>query len=146
MHPATLAPHIRSQTPKVLYISTNSPFISIVKRVQKLLSKSGSIPLTNTTLLSSGSNSDKENLLAIEALIAKGAAAAPKEEVTMKATGRAIEKLLQLAIWFQEQEGYDIFVRTGSIGAVDDVLGEDGDVEESRVRRTSVLEVGVCVR
>jgi ribonuclease P/MRP protein subunit POP7 len=67
------------------------------------------------------------------------------EEVIMKATGKAIEKLLRLAIWWQGQKGVVVRIRTGSVGAVDDVVEKGGEelVEESRIRRTSCLEVGV---
>jgi len=78
---------------------------------------------------------------------------ASKEEVVMKGTGKAIEKVLQLALWFQGREEYKITIRTGSVGAVDDVVrvGDVGEaaeevVEETRVRRTSSLEVGVSLR
>jgi ribonuclease P/MRP protein subunit POP7 len=69
------------------------------------------------------------------------------EEVVLKATGKAIEKLLRVAVFFQGDEGFKVEVRTGSVGAVDDVL-EDGGGEtgESRVRRVSVLEVGIRLR
>lgn len=70
---------------------------------------------------------------------------AREEEVVMKATGKAIEKLLRLAIWWQGQKGVVVRIRTGSVGAVDDVVEKGGEelVEESRIRRTSCLEVGV---
>ena len=74
------------------------------------------------------------------------------EEVVVKATGKAIERALQVAVWFQGQEDVLVRVRTGSVGAVDDVVlrggGEEGEVEveESRVRRASVLEVGISLR
>ncbi len=73
-----------------------------------------------------------------------GGSKAREEEVVMKATGRAVEKLLRLAVHFQGEEGLRVQVRTGSVGAVDDVVDEAGDeTGESRVRRTSCLEVGV---
>jgi ribonuclease P/MRP protein subunit POP7 len=73
------------------------------------------------------------------------------EEVVLKATGKAIERLLGVACWLEGQGGGEEFVvrvRTGSVGAVDDVVvkdgEEDGDGEVgSRVRRVSCLEVGV---
>ncbi len=62
----------------------------------------------------------------------------------MKATGKAVEKLLRLAVHFQGEEGIRVRVGTGSVGAVDDVVGEAGEeTGESRVRRMSCLEVGV---
>lgn len=67
------------------------------------------------------------------------------EEVILKATGKAVERLMGVAAWFQGEEGggkYRVVVRTGSVGAVDDVVGEEGE-EGSQVRRVSCLEVGV---
>lgn len=68
------------------------------------------------------------------------------EEVVMKGTGKAIEKVLALGVWFQGLEGVEVRVRTSSVGAVDDIVGEEGEEGgESRVRRVSCLEVGVAL-
>lgn len=74
----------------------------------------------------------------------------------LKATGKAIERLIGVAAWFIAEEGgakYKVEIRTGSVGTVDDVVArgsEEGsanvDVEESRIRRVSCLEVGVKLR
>ena len=71
-----------------------------------------------------------------------------EEEVIMKATGRAIEKLLGLVMHFQGQDDVKVVVRTGSVGAVDDIVGKEGADEEegSQIRRTSALEVGISLR
>lgn len=61
---------------------------------------------------------------------------------------------MDLAAFFlgQHQDGFDVKVvlRTGSVGAVDDIIhkGANGDeeAEESRVRRVSCLEVGLSLR
>ena len=114
------------------------------------------------------------------------------EEVVVKGSGKAIEKVLQLAVWFQGQEDVKVVLRTGSVGAIDDIEiveerkgekqkskeknsvedevmgeagepdrdeeGKDDEVEEgeeeggmdelpeSRIRFTSVVEVGVTLR
>jgi ribonuclease P/MRP protein subunit POP7 len=69
------------------------------------------------------------------------------EEVIIKATGKAIERCLQVGLWAMQQEDLRVEVRTSSVGAVDDVVEDDGDGEvESRVRRVSCLEVGVRLR
>lgn len=70
------------------------------------------------------------------------------EEVVMKGTGKAIEKTLMLAHWWQQQEGVRVVVRTKSVATVDDIVGIDNkddnmEESESRVRRVSVLEVAV---
>ena len=144
----------------------------MVKRVRKLLDhiesrSSGPIDF---------SSGDKNVLAQIEAGVkgkdaGKSRNAGRGEEVLIKGTGKAIQKVLQLAIWWQGQEGVKVVIRTGSVGAVDDVVlregkGGDGDgdgdgdvdgveggaedegdeVLESRVRRTSCLEVGISLR
>lgn len=87
----------------------------------------------------------------------RGGEARAKEEVLVKATGKAIEKALRVALFFQEQEDCLVRLRTGSVGAVDDILvqegdadgdgeGEGEDVPETRVRRTSMLEVVISLR
>ena len=75
------------------------------------------------------------------------------EEVVIKGTGKAIEKVVRLAAWWQGQSDVKVTVRTASVGAVDDVVergegeGEgEGMVEESRIRRVSCLEVGIRLR
>lgn len=67
-----------------------------------------------------------------------------QEEVTVKATGRAIERALNIALWFQKQDDCRVVLRTGEVGAVDDIE-IDGE-ESARVRRAPVLEVGITLR
>jgi ribonuclease P/MRP protein subunit POP7 len=94
-----------------------------------------------------------------------GLDSANKEDVTIKGTGRAIEKVLGLAAWFGErelEEGVSVRLSTSSIWAVDDVVrtpeaagtsahqtdGEaaDAEVPDSRMRRVSVLEAKISMR
>lgn len=64
-------------------------------------------------------------------------------EVLILGTGKAIEKVLNVAAWFEDQNDCVVEVRTKTVGTVDDVV-VDGDAEdESRVRRMSALEVTV---
>jgi ribonuclease P/MRP protein subunit POP7 len=67
------------------------------------------------------------------------------EEVVVKATGRAIEKALSVALYFSKQDDTKVRLRTGEVGAVDDIEMEDGE-ESARVRRAPVLEVAVTLR
>jgi ribonuclease P/MRP protein subunit POP7 len=67
----------------------------------------------------------------------------PQEEVVVKATGRAIEKALNIALYFQKQDDCKAVLRTGEVGAVDDIE-VDGE-ESARVRKASVLEVGITL-
>lgn len=145
LHPAVAPARKNASTPKIVYVSSTSPFISTVKRVRLLLSHAEKRASTGVDIYK---GSDRAVLKALEADVTKAEKGA-REEVTMKATGKAIEKLLQLAIWFQGQDDYVVKLRTRSVGAVDDVVtvaGEDEGCEESHVRMTSSLEVSVSLR
>jgi ribonuclease P/MRP protein subunit POP7 len=124
-----------------------------------------------------GRKSEQEVLRGIEdSLSGKGNSGKEKgardEEVLVKGTGKAIEKVLRIACYWLGQEGVKVVVRTGSVGAVDDVVEterkgkkilekdepedamegvvceEEGDnvVEESRIRRVSYVEVAIRLR
>lgn len=68
-------------------------------------------------------------------------------EVLVTGTGKALEKVLRVAAWFEEQGDCSVEVRTGTVGTVDDVVDGDGEEEEdSRVRRLSCLEVVVKLK
>ena len=122
----------------------------------------------------SASSASNANPLGLGGLGASGKKGREPEEVLMKATGKAIAKAMNLALFFQGQRDCDVRVRTGTAYAIDDIellaekdeggnrRGEDvegGDVEdagrggdagenvpESRLRQTSVLEVAVTLR
>lgn len=94
-----------------------------------------------------------------------------KEEVFVKATGRAIYRALEIAWFFQQQKGsegeFTVRVKTGSVSAVDDIIEgipstaegqkmedvqtevdaevsqEDEDLPETRLRQTSSIEVAI---
>lgn len=56
-----------------------------------------------------------------------------KEEVLVKASGRAMEQALRVADWFRSQEKEvlcDVVVRTGNVSVVDDIVEVEGEGEE----------------
>jgi ribonuclease P/MRP protein subunit POP7 len=162
LHPAIASARTGSQTQKIIYVSSTSPFISNIKRIRKYLQQiearaSASHPISLSR------NSAGQVLKDIEAGIVNGKGSGERgkgdnglggkegkvgvrdEEVIVKATGKAIERCLQVGLWAMQQEDLRVEVRTGSVGAVDDVVEEGGEVE-SRVRRVSCLEVRVGLR
>ncbi|KAB8298681.1 hypothetical protein EYC80_000858 [Monilinia laxa] len=140
MHPAIASP--RSSSEKVVYVSPQSSFIAIVKRVRRYLD--GAEFRAGPTILPT---TDRELMREIEegiknARMGKRAGNGNDGEVVMKGTGKAIEKTLALANWWRKQEGVRVVLRTKSIATVDDIVGVSGeDVDEdmkeddSRVRR-----------
>lgn len=93
-----------------------------------------------------------------------GLAEASKEEVTVKGTGRAIQKVLEIAAWFDDKErneGTRVQLFTSSVTAIDDIIVDQGadesenmaeeevneeETPESRLRQVSVLEVKISLR
>lgn len=53
------------------------------------------------------------------------------EEVLVKGTGKAIGKVLEVGSWFQQRDAFTVRLRTGSVGAVDDVEVADGEEEDA---------------
>jgi len=131
----------------VVYVSTNTPFIAAVKRVRKYLTEIDKRDMGSVTLSKITSRKGLENL-------GKRREEGKSEAVYIRATGKAIEKAMNLGVYFQGQDVYRVSLRTGWVGAIDDVEykkkdGENGEeevVEEARVRRTSMLEVAVSLR
>ena len=142
-----------------------------MKRVRALLAEAGkrraaSSNATFSNRQGRGRNSGRDGgigervrrlALQVEAEVGRGGNGDGQEggeTVVLKASGRAIERVLSLGLYFQGQGDLWVRVRTGSVGVVDDVVveerggdegkeGEEVEVPETRIRRTSVVEVVV---
>lgn len=80
----------------------------------------------------------------------------------LKGTNKAIEKVCELALFFQGQDDVQVRFMTGSVGTVDDIVEkEDGatvksedeeekdegeELPESRVRWLSVVEAHISLK
>ncbi|QUC18010.1 uncharacterized protein UV8b_02251 [Ustilaginoidea virens] len=134
-----------SKSPTI-YVSSHTPFVSAVKRVRKLLAKSlrTAGPAPKNASLQSRVESLKQNT-------ASASDRPPALVVTVAGTGKAIEKTLSLASWFEQEGDCNVCLRTRTVGAVDDIVpreaGEgEGEADESRVRKVSCLEVLVSLK
>ncbi|KAL6826251.1 Rpp20 subunit of nuclear RNase MRP and P domain-containing protein [Trichoderma camerunense] len=132
-----------SKTP-VIYVSSNSPFMSVVKRARKFLDKD---------LRSNTSAAKNVSLHArVEALKrGNGSGTARGAVVTVMGTGKAIEKTLNVASWFQQQGDCVVEIKTRTVGTVDDVVTGDADDafgadNESRLRKLNCLEVAISLK
>lgn len=102
--------------------------MSAVKRVQKLLRQAEKRATANISL--EDSRKTEQQKLAELAKVAE-----KREEVFVKATGRAIEKALNVGKWFEEKEAeYSVRVKTGSVLVVDDVV-EDEEKKERELQK-----------
>ncbi|KAI9885057.1 MAG: exosome non-catalytic core subunit rrp40 [Watsoniomyces obsoletus] len=152
LHPSIASPHAGPSQPKILYLKASTPFMSAVKRVKKMISiiekrYQGHHSSSSGQARHSGRGNTvwKSNLNRTHITKGGGTGVAggvggdgrgegggeeeeeQVEEVFIKATGRAIEKALNLAAFFQNaKEGYHVSVRTGSIWTVDDIVSGGG--------------------
>ncbi|KAK2593944.1 hypothetical protein QQS21_008351 [Conoideocrella luteorostrata] len=125
-----------------IYMSSKTPFISAVRRVRKSLTKSlrpaGPAPKhaslhSRVEALERSTNTAGEN--------------AQPLSVTVMGTGKAIEKTLSLASWFEQEGDCHVRLRTRTVKTVDDVVLQDGgESDASRVRKLSCLEVIITLK
>ncbi|KND87783.1 hypothetical protein TOPH_07546, partial [Tolypocladium ophioglossoides CBS 100239] len=111
----------------IIYISSSTPFMSAVKRAQKLLDKS----LRNATAAAPKNASLHSRVQALQR--STGEDNSDGTTVTVTGTGKAVEKTLGVAGWFEQRGDCVVRVRTGTVGTVDDVVGEGEGEDESRV-------------
>jgi ribonuclease P/MRP protein subunit POP7 len=143
-HAPVVSPYAGAHVPKIVYVGSKTPFMSAIKRVQKLLhlaERRAMAPLVDEKAKKRrqhtsqqhqhGKRRDQEGggggeeKVVLEECLRK----LRQEKVLIKATGRAIEKALSLGSWFQEKtQEYEVSIRTGSVCVVDDIvrLEEDG--------------------
>ncbi|KAL1303815.1 hypothetical protein AAFC00_000275 [Neodothiora populina] len=156
---------------KVVYISSRTPFMSAIKRVERLLDqvekretqsaaalvrndnrlkrKRGQFPSAGTDGEEAGEIGEVAKRLAemkkVKIDTSGGVARAEeeqwrKEEVVVKATGKAIQKALSVGLWFQRRDGFGILIRTGSVAAIDDVeVAEEEQARENDGAETDQL-------
>ncbi|KAG6008442.1 hypothetical protein E4U21_004464 [Claviceps maximensis] len=141
-----LRPQLSSSSKSpTIYMSSKTPFCSAVARVRKLLTRSlrcGPAPKNSSLQSRVAALKRSTNTAAGDDSSAKPLA------VTVVGTGKAIEKTLSLASWFEQQGDCEVALRTQTVKTVDDiVLQDDDDVEEeSRVRNISCLQVIITLK
>lgn len=108
--------------------------MSAVKRVQKLLLQAEKRATANISLEDSR-KSEQQILEELSKVSEK------REEVFVKATGRAIEKALNVGKWFEEKTTrYTVRTNTGSVIVVDDVVEDEEKKEREQQKRKRVEE------
>ncbi|KAL5043510.1 Rpp20 subunit of nuclear RNase MRP and P-domain-containing protein [Aspergillus fruticulosus] len=164
-HPPISSPYAGASIPKTIYVSSSTPYMSAVKRVQKLLlhaQKRATTSLANKSNKNKnkGKNAPQKKLgeqgqtqqERLIAAIARGEdrEQLDKEEVFVKATGKAMKTALRVGRWFGShgrEEEYRVRVSTGAVLVVDDVeedeMAKEGflkSVEENAEEREAETE------
>ncbi|KAI7268917.1 hypothetical protein KC345_g7611 [Hortaea werneckii] len=158
-HAAIPSPYAGASQQKVVYVGTRTPFLSAVKRVEKLLRLSDKRLVQSATTLAQqkGQNGRKRKRqdddttdeigdIAQQVESAKGKrkvggltagddeVEGVGEEVLLKGTGKAISKVMEMGCWFQQRQEYMVTVRTGSVAAVDDIDVPEGAPGDDNVK------------
>ncbi|KAL5003691.1 Rpp20 subunit of nuclear RNase MRP and P-domain-containing protein [Aspergillus recurvatus] len=146
-HAPISSPYAGPSIPKTIYVSSSTPYMSAVKRVQKLLlhaekRTTNSLANKNNKNKNNGKSAPQKKLgeqgqaqqERLIAAIARGEDREQlhKEEVFVKATGKAMKIALRVGRWFEShgrEEEYRVRVSTGAVLVVDDVE-EDEMVKE----------------
>jgi ribonuclease P/MRP protein subunit POP7 len=139
--------------------------MSAIKRVQKLLlqaekrsAQSAADQVSSRPKYSVSSTNDEiTDIERVAAIMAEDKH--DRDEIILKATGKAIAKALSLGVWFEEKGEYSVRIETGTVGAIDDIVApEDGGAEdedkdmkegadegipESRIRYASTIKIFV---
>ncbi|CAI6335934.1 unnamed protein product [Periconia digitata] len=194
-HPAPPSPFSSASNPKTLYITHSTPFIPTLKRVRRLLTEitkrhkqsessqkhsrfrqrhSNPAPTRSGLLEANGRlrPADVEKEIAEGSTGGRGgvpAIAVGEEEVFLKATGRAIERALQIGVHFQGEDDCRVRIEMGSVKAIDDIQRprnekrtgndeeeqvvekkkqtvKDEDIPETRIRTLSSVTVIVGLK
>ncbi|OAA60661.1 Ribonuclease P/MRP, subunit POP7 [Cordyceps fumosorosea ARSEF 2679] len=159
--PLIRRPAPASSKNRIIYVSSSTPFMSAVKRVRKQLERS---------LRAGGSSQAARKNASLHARIeglkrdverggggGDEAGGGGGATVTLMGTGKAVEKTLSLASWFEQQPDCAVAVRTRTVATVDDLTAdggggpeaatvEQGEEDETRLRRLSCLEVIVSLK
>ncbi|KAI0021324.1 Rpp20 subunit of nuclear RNase MRP and P-domain-containing protein [Xylariomycetidae sp. FL0641] len=151
-----------------IYVSPKSPFRMITSRVRKQLDKflrqaSASNKAFTNRLAGSKNATLDDRVRALQRHATQRPSGsgeyADAGEVLVCGTGRAIQVVLQVASFFQKQNDCVVQLRTGSIGAIDDVVANEGEEKEEeeeedpwasgadqRVRMMSSLEASIKLK
>lgn len=100
--------------------------MSAVKRVQKLLSHAES-RATSKIELTKRKMGDKSRMRQLM----EASETLSREAVHVKATGRAIEKAVNIGKWFEERNEYTVSTTTGSVMVVDDIVEDENAAQDA---------------
>ncbi|KAK6515352.1 hypothetical protein TWF506_007694 [Arthrobotrys conoides] len=127
--PRPLPPSRLSADPKTVYVSTRSPFVSTVKRVRKALAvfkdqSKVSVASGGRQKRAFQRRQEHSGHNKVGPATATAITDDKSKYVTIKATGKAIEKVLGLGLYFQGQKDTSVEIRTGTIETTDDVKAD----------------------
>ncbi|KAK3367321.1 Rpp20 subunit of nuclear RNase MRP and P-domain-containing protein [Lasiosphaeria ovina] len=150
-------PGPRASHTVVINVTAKTPFMSLVKRVRKALEngpeKTKGLSLaTRMAALQTVQRNDSNNARADGGSASSaGFLSDSLDDVVMVATGRAIQKAVEIGAFFTREKELLVVPRTRSLAVIDDIVldddtlsgGEADGEDQVRVRNISALEIGI---
>lgn len=143
IHAPIASPYAGAAVQKVVYVSSKTPFMSAVKRVKKLLLHVEKRATQSVDMIKRG---DKEGLKRLAD--ASDKLGKDREEVLVKASGKAMAKAISVGEWFSNKEKdvpCNVEVRSSNVSVVDDIVEvdrEESDGEIEAEESTTSLQAG----
>lgn len=133
IHPPIASPFAGPDVQKVVYVSKNTPIMSAVKRVKKLLEQAEKRNLQREGVLGTGRR--QANIAAA----GQKKQATIQEKVLVKGSGRAIEQAARVGEWFKRHAedgdgGWLVNVTPTSVKVIDDIV-EDSSTDAAGVEQ-----------
>lgn len=138
-HAAIASPYAGKQHAKTVYISSKTNFMSAFKRVKQLL-KHIEKRETQVELKHARRSNRKGMGQASKFLPQKDDGPEP---VYVKATGKAIDKALQLGLFLQLQRDLRVVLRTESVDVVDDIVAKRDGGTDALARLSALSNMGL---
>lgn len=110
---APLRPYVHTEMDTTVYIKSSTPYMSAVKRIEKMLSKFDEIPNKRGNLVRRGNVAKKCNC------------------VTIKGMGKAIGRVLSIGMHFKYDEKFEVDFFTKTIGVLDEFTKEQNEDEKA---------------
>mgnify|MGYP004706559727 CR=1 FL=1 len=109
---APLRPYRHNELDTTVYIQSKTPFISAVKRIEKMLINFENIPNKRGNLIRRGNIDMNCNY------------------ITVKGMGKAISKVINIGMKFKFDEKFNVDFFTKSVGVLDEFVKEEEEEEE----------------
>lgn len=125
-----LRPYTQTESDHTVYVKSKTPFISAVKRINKILSKYETIPNKRGKYVSKGNVSG--NI----------------EYITVMGMGKSIEKTVNIGVYFKFDLDFKVDIITKSVGVLDEFRpngDDDGDDSDEILRKRNVGGVEVRI-
>lgn len=125
-HPP-LRPYVHTELDTTVYVKSSTPFMSAVKRINKIITKFDEIPNKRGKPVRRGNISKKVNY------------------ITVKGMGKCVEKVLNLGIHFKS-ENFSVDIYTKTIGVLDEIVNEEDEgCTDIKKRNVGAIEIRIYV-